>query len=152
MLPSSFTLALILAGLTTGLLTLAGATLLERTSAIDTEPWPGCVAMQIGSMNAARTRIHLANVGAESIRVRFDWVDDYGGLKLPTADYSRSIDPWTSADILIKAPGPGAVVKVNSSRTNLHASAEVQRDDGGSVESRHAYLCFAQQAPTGSTR
>ena len=144
LLPSSFTLALFLAGLATGLLTLAAATWLEPASAIEKDAWPGCVALQIGSMNAAVTHIHLKNVGTETVRIRFAWVDDYGGIKLPIVDLIHDIDSGTSADIPFRAPGPGAIVEITSSLTNLHASAEVHRDDGGLLESRHAFLCLGR--------
>ena len=141
-LRSSFSLALILAGLTTGLLSLAGAALLEPPLAIVEDPWPGCAYLQAGSLNPGTTHIHLDNAGPETARLRFDWVDDYGGLELLAIDHSRSSDPWASSEILFRAPSVGAIFRISSSVTNLHASATIHRDDGGDLESRRAFLCL----------
>jgi hypothetical protein len=144
LLPNDFTLALLFASLLSGLLTLQGAVLLEPTSATAQGPWPGCVALQAGSPNAGTTHILLENGGPEISRIRLDWIDNYGGLKLPTIDDGGSIEPWASADIQFRTPGMGAVVQVRSSVANLHARAEVRRDDGGATETRQAFLCLGR--------
>src|SRR5688572_1515475 len=78
-LSGGFILALILAGLTTGLLSVAAAALLEQASRLDaTEPRDGCLGFQVGSAHAADTHIRLENVGPERIHVGLDYFDDTG--------------------------------------------------------------------------
>ena len=139
--PGVFALALILSGVLSGLLTLLGATLIEETSATDQEPWPGCAALQVGSLHAGTTHIFLENGGPDSSHIRLDWIDDYGALRVPVIDFSQRLEPWASADIQFRAPALGAVVQVSSSVTNLHARAEVRRNDRGATENRSAFLC-----------
>jgi hypothetical protein len=148
-LASSFTLVLILAGLTSGLLTLAGAAFLEQMAIIDAAaPWEQCVGFQVGSPHAANTHLHVANVGLERLYVRLD-SNDLIGLGAPGPGSTGLLEPGISSDFVFRTPGPGATIELVSSVNNLHATVAILRDDGGTPESRSAFRCLPRIGAAG---
>jgi hypothetical protein len=140
-LSSSFTLALLGAGLMTSLLTLAGGALIEETPAVEERPSLGCSAFQVGSPHAANTHVHLENGGPERIHVQLYFVD-HDGRNSQTIGYNPILEPWASSDFMFRTPALGAAVELISSGRNLHARTEIRRDDGASPESRKAIGCL----------
>lgn len=140
---NSFSLGLILAGLTTGVLTLVGGTYLERAAAVADDPWDRCMGFQVGAPYAATAHLHLDNGGRERINVRLDYLDE-NGLASPIQSGIPALDPGVSSDLMFRTPALGAAVRLVSSATGLHASVTIHRDDGEPAESRRAFLCFAQ--------
>jgi hypothetical protein len=136
-LPSSFVLQLILGGVMTGLLTLAGAALIEPNPALDPAPSLSCTAFQVGSPHPANTRIQLDNAGPERAGVRLDFVDQ-DGLYSQTVGYNPILNPSTSSEFVFRTPPLGAAVKLSSSGGSLHSRTEILRDDGAPPEIRTA--------------
>jgi hypothetical protein len=129
--------------LTSGLLTLAGAALIEPNPAIDPAPSLSCTAFQVGSPHAANTRIQLYNAGPERAGVRLDFVDD-DGRDSQTVGYNPILDPSTSSEFVFRTPPRGAAVKLSWSSRTMHASTEILRDDGPPLRSaRPARVCRA---------
>jgi hypothetical protein len=145
LLPGSFGLALILTGLATSLLTLAGAALIGENRDLLTreEPGPSCTAFQVGSPFAANTELHLENVGLVTASVRFDFVDDFGGQGSWAIGYGHSMAPGASFDVLFRTPALGTVVMLSSSGGDLRTSTHIVRDDGTPIENRGPVQCRA---------
>jgi len=142
-LTSSFTLALIVAGLTSGVLVLAAAAFLEKTAVVDAEdPWEQCVGFQVGSLHAADTHVHLANVGPERLQVRLRSFNDTNGLESPAIGYTPLLEPGASSHIVFRTPALGSTIELVSSVKNLHATVEIHRDDGAAPATRPAFLCL----------
>jgi hypothetical protein len=146
--PSSATLGLLLAGLATGLLALAGAALLEgppigRNPATEINLSLGCTAFHVGSAYAGNMHIQLENAGPGSTSVHFDFVDRHG-LNPWAGSYGRNLAPWASEEVVFKAPALGAAVQIASSGRDLHASAELLRDDGAPPETRQEGPCLGR--------
>jgi hypothetical protein len=138
-LPGTFTLGLLLAGLTTGLLTLGGAAVIGDP-AVGEDRSPSCTALHVGSRHAADTHLHLENAGPERTAVRLDFVD-HDGRDYQAVGYSPILEPWASGDFVFRTPALGAAVTLSSSGTDLRASAEILRDDGAAPEIRTAGSC-----------
>ena len=141
LLPGSFALALILTGLTTSLLTLAGAVLIGGGVVLREDPSRSCTAFQIGSQDVASTRIHLENVGAERTTVDFH-VENDSGTNPWLAGYSRSLAPLASIEVVFRTPPPGASVALVSSGRDLRANAEIVRGGGIPPENREPVQCL----------
>jgi len=140
---NNLSLGLILAGLTTGVLTLVGGTYLERAAVVADNPWDRCIGFQVGGPHAATTHLHLDNGGRERIDVRFDYLDE-NGLDSPIQGDIPALDQGVSSDLMFRTPALGAAVRLVSSAKGLRASMTIHRDDGEPAESRRAFLCLAQ--------
>lgn len=136
----------LLAGLFGGLLTLAGAALIGETPAVVEGPAPSCTAFWVGSPHAARTRIHLENVGPERDSVRFDFADGTG-IAPRIAVSGRGMAPWAFDDLEFRTPALGVFVELTSPGRNLRATVVVLRDDGAPPQGRDAAPCRDTSAP-----
>jgi hypothetical protein len=143
-LSSSFTLGLILAGLTTGLLALTGAALIG-------DPVTGggasqrCTAFTIGGRHEADVHLHLENAGPERTGVRLDFFDDDDvAMKVSPIGGHPTLAPWASVDLVFRSPASGGGVELTSSGRDLRASAEIRRDDGGPPDIRKAIRCLTR--------
>ena len=139
-LPSCLGLDLLLGGVMTGLLALAGATLLEASRPIDIESSPTCIAFQVGSPRAASTHVHVHNDGSERIYVRLDFVDHNGQDAQPIG-YNPILQPSESSEFAFTTPALGAAVKLIASGRGLQAGVQIHYDDSPSPEIRRAIGC-----------
>jgi hypothetical protein len=139
-LPSRLGLELLLGGLITGLLTLAGAALIDARPVIDPGPAVRCTAFQVGSPHAANTRIQLYNAGPTHMRVRLDFVD-YDGLDSQDIGYNSTLDSAEYREFVFRTPALGAAVELVSWGGDVTASAEILRDDRAPAEVRTPASC-----------
>jgi hypothetical protein len=141
LLPGSFTLALLLTGLTTSLLTLAGASLIGGDVVLREDPARSCTVFQIGSQDAAITRIHLENVGEERTSVDFH-VEHESGTNPWLVGYSRSLAPLASIEVVFTTPPLGATLALVSSGRDLRLNTEIVRGGGTPPEIREPVRCL----------
>jgi hypothetical protein len=142
LLPGSFILALLLTGLTTSLLTLTGASLIGGEVVLREEPARSCTLFQIGSLDAAITRIHLENVGEEHTSVDFH-IEHESGTNPWLVGYSRRLAPLASIEVVFTTPPLGATVALVSSGRDLRLNTEIVRGGGTPPEIREPARCLA---------
>ena len=140
--PNGTILGMMLSSLIMVLLTLAGAALIEESSARSDVPTPSCLVFEVGSQRPAMTHIHLENHGQSSIGVRLDYVDDTGVI-LGGNVASRSMAPQSSDDIAFRTPALGTAVKVMSTDAGLYAATAIVHDDDAPAEICQAVACIA---------
>jgi hypothetical protein len=151
-LPISFALGLILAGLMTGLLTLAGAALMGDP-AIGAGASLSCTGFTVGGEHEADVHLHLENAGPERTGVRLDFFDDDGlAMTVPPIGGHPILGPWASVDLVFRSPAHGGGVELTSSGRDLRASAVIRRDDGAPPQVRKAIRCLASDGPVAEDR
>jgi hypothetical protein len=140
--PSRLGLELLVGGLITGLLVLAGGALIEASPGIDSGSSSTCIAFQVGSARFANTYIHLQNDGPERINVRLDFVD-HDGRAAQTIGYNPILNPSESGEFVFRTPALGATVRLTSSGSSLLTNTEIRYDDDTPLEVRKPIACHA---------
>jgi hypothetical protein len=141
LVPHRVGLDLLVAGLTTGLLTLAGAALIGASPANDPGAALSCTAFEVGSPRAASTHIYLYNAGSERAGARLDFVD-HEGRDSQAIGYTPILDPSESSEFVFRTPALGATVKLATPGRNLQARVELHFEDGAVPEIRTPIQCL----------
>jgi hypothetical protein len=133
--------ALVVAGVLTGLLPVAGARLLESAPIMVTEEWKGCQAFPVKGEPGDSTHIRLENPRPETIRVHVALIQ---GEEWIAPNRSLTIAPGADADLEFSTSAAGGMIQLRSSVKDVHASAELHHASGAASEVHYAYLCLDQ--------
>jgi hypothetical protein len=138
-----FATSFVIAGVMSGLLSLAGAKLLETAPPTVPEQWQGCLAFPVQGEPGDDYHIRVENTGPEPVRLHATWLSNRDGGQ-PDLSQSLDVAPWGHAEVWLSPPAPEGLIHLWSSVKNLYTSTEVYHASGTAPDTRYASLCLDQ--------